>query len=184
MKKMAIAGLVAALLAGVANLQAQAPTPPKPTKEHEWLTQLAGEWESEADFTAEPGKPAAKAKGTESIRSLGGIWIIAENKSSFGDVAMTGIMTLGYDPEKKKYYGTWVDSMTNYLWKYDGSMDATGKVLTLEAEGPNPTAAGKIGKFRDVIEVKDKDTKVLRSSMLGDDGKWVSFMTITYRRKK
>jgi uncharacterized protein DUF1579 len=46
-------------------------------------------------------------------------------------------MTLGYDPEKKQYVGTWVGSMMSYLWVYDGSLDAEEKVLTLNAEGPS-----------------------------------------------
>jgi hypothetical protein len=38
-------------------------------------------------------------------------------------------------------------------------------------------------KYRDVIEMKDKDHKVLRSAMQMDD-KWVEFMTMQYTRKK
>ncbi len=100
------------------------------------------------------------------------------------EMPMTGVMTLGYDPEKKKYVGTWVDSMTSHLWRYEGTVDAAGKVLTLDTEGPNPAAPGKTAKFKERIEFKSKDHKVFTSSMQGDDGEWVTFMTMNSKRKK
>ena len=53
MKKFAIVGFAVALLGGGA-LRAQQPAP---QKEHEWLKQLAGEWEYDAEASLEPGKP-------------------------------------------------------------------------------------------------------------------------------
>ena len=104
MRKFAIPGLIAALMANVAVVQAQeAPQMPVPQKEHQWLLQFAGEWETEAEATMEPGKPPIKCKGTESARTVGGFWMIAENKGKFMDMPVTGVMTLGYDPEKKKW---------------------------------------------------------------------------------
>jgi hypothetical protein len=185
MRKFAISGLVVTLMAGVSMLQAQeAPQMPAPQKEHQWLQQFAGEWETEAVAYLEPGKPPIKCKGTESARTVGGFWMIAENKGKFMDMPVTGVMTLGYDTEKKKYVGTWICSMTNYLWTYEGTVDSSGKILTLEAEGPCPMSPGKLVKFRDVTEFKSKDHKVLTSSMQAEDGKWVTFATIDCRRKK
>jgi hypothetical protein len=159
------------------------PPMPKPEKEHAWLEQLAGEWDSEAEMT-EPGKPPAKCKGTESARRIGGFWLQAESRMIFGEQTMTGILTLGYDAQAKKYVGTWIDSMTGYMWKYEGTVDAGGKVLTLNTEGPRPDMPGKLSKFRETIEIKDKDHKVFSSSILGEDGKWTTFVTVRSTRKK
>lgn len=157
----------------------------EPQKEHRWLQKLVGEWTYEVDATMEPGKPPEKFKGTESVRSLGGLWTLAEGQGEMpgGGVATT-IMTLGYDPQKKRYVGTFIGSMMTHLWVYDGALDEAEKVLTLQAEGPSMAAEGKTATYRDVIELKSRDHRVLTSHMLGDDGTWHGFMTAHYRRKR
>jgi hypothetical protein len=153
----------------------------KPLKEHEWLDQLVGEWESEAEITAEPGKPPTTTKGSESTRGLGGFWTLSEHKGDIMGMPFTGILTLGYSPEKKKYVGTWVDSVTSHLWSYTGSVDAAGRSLTLETEGPGHD--GKPTKFREVITVRGRDHKSFSSSA-EKDGQWVTFLKVEYTRKK
>jgi hypothetical protein len=157
----------------------------EPQKEHQWLQQLIGDWTYEGEAMMEPGKPPEKSKGTESVRSIGGLWTVAEGRGEMpGGETGTMMMTLGYDPQKTRFVGTWLGSMMTYLWVYDGGLDAAERVLTLEAEGPSMTAAGKMAKYKDVIEVKSEDHRVLTSHMLGDDGKWLHFMTANYRRVK
>ena len=94
------------------------------------------------------------------------------------------VLTLGYDPEKKKYVGTWVDSMNNYLWKYEGTIDSTGKVLTLATEGPCPQKGGKLTKFQEVTEFKGDDVRTFVSSMQNEDGTWTKMVHGTAKRKK
>jgi hypothetical protein len=157
-----------------------------PQKEHRWLEKLVGEWTSEAEAVMEPGKPAETCRGTESVRSLGGLWIVAEGKGEMpGGEPATMVLTLGYDPQRKRFVGTWIGSMMTHLWVYDGSLDAAERVLTLEAEGPNMASPdGGMAKYRDVIELKSNDHRVLTSHMLGDDGTWTRFMTAHYRRAR
>ena len=155
----------------------------EPQTEHHWLQKLVGEWTYEAEALMVPGKPLEKCTGSESVRSLGGLWILAEGKGEMpGGGAATMVLTLGYDPQKKRYVGTWVGSMMTHLWVYDGALDADGKVLTLESEGPDMSAPGKMAKFRDVIEFKGDDQRTITSSMLGADGNWLEVMTANYRR--
>jgi Protein of unknown function (DUF1579) len=185
MKKLAITSLVAPLLATVALTYAQElPPMPQPTKEHEWLKQFLGEWESEVEVFMVPGQPPMKHKGTEVCRAIGGLWVIGEGKSDMGGMTYGHLLTLGYDPEKKKYIGTWIDSMLTYIWKYEGTVDAAGKVLTLETEGPSMMKPGQMAKYKDVTEFKSKDHRAFSSSMLGDDGKWVTIVKVDSRRKK
>ena len=83
MKKLVITILGAAAFAAAPIVHAQA-TVPQPTKEHEWLKQFVGEWESELEVFMEPGKPPMKSKGTEVCRAIGGLWVIGEGKSDMG----------------------------------------------------------------------------------------------------
>ena len=157
----------------------------EPQKEHQWLQRLVGEWTYEVDTSMDPGQPPEKFKGAESVRSLGGLWFLAEGQGEMpgGGVATT-MMTLGYDPQKMRYVGTFIGSMMTYLWVYDGALDAAGRVLTLDADGPDMATEGKIAKYKDVIELKSDDERTLTAHMLGDDGTWRQFMTANYRRKK
>lgn len=167
-----------------AALAQEKPAFPGPDKEHEFLTKFVGEWVTEAEGSPGPGQPPMKCKGTMSARMLGKFWMVAESKMDAFGAPMQAVQTIGYDPRKKKYIGTWVDSMMNHMWRYEGTVDAAGTTLTVEAEGPNFVAQGKATKFRDAYEFKSPDHIVATSSMLGEDGKWTTFMSGHMRRKK
>ena len=157
----------------------------EPQKEHKWLQKLLGEWTSEMDAVMGPDKPPEKFKGTDSVRSIGGLWAACEGTGEMpGGGTATTIMTLGYDPAKGKYVGTFIGSMMTHMWHYVGTLDASGKVLTLDTEGPSFAGDGTMAKYKDVIEFKSDDHRVLSSHVQGADGKWTSFMTAHYRRKK
>ena len=97
---------------------------------------------------------------------------------------MHAIQTIGYDTEKKHYIGTWVDSMTNHLWTYEGSVDKTGKILTLQADGPSFTKPGEKSPYRDIYEFVNKDEVKFTSQIQGEDGKWITFTTGVTKRVK
>ena len=158
----------------------------EPQKEHHWLQKLVGEWTYETEAAMGPDQPLEKMTGAERVRSLGGLWILAEGEGEMCGAAattiMTTIMTIGYDPQKQRYVGTWIGSMMSYLWLYDGELDAAQNVLTLNSEGPAMAGEGKMAKYKDVIEFKSDDYRIMTSHELGDDGQWRQFMTVHYRR--
>ena len=132
----------------------------------------------------EPGKPPVKWTSTETVRSLGGLWVIGEGQGEMPGGGSSTIITVGYDPNKKQYVGTFIGSMMANLWVYEGTMDASGAVLTLEAEGPDMADPGKIPKYRDIVGFRNNDHRLLTSQILRDDGEWHEFMTAHYRRTK
>jgi hypothetical protein len=121
----------------------------------------------------------------QSTRSIGGLWIQGEGKGQMPDGGPgTTVLTLGYDPGKKRFVGTFIGSMMYNLWVYDGQLDAAEKVLTLDTEGPSFTDPTKTAKYQDCFEIVSDDHHILYSQMLGEDGQWHRFMTAHYRRVK
>jgi hypothetical protein len=158
--------------------------PAERTKEHEWLDRLVGEWQYETTHALEPGGPELTFRGTETVRSLDGIWIVGEGRGPAPDGSdSTSILTLGFDPVRRRYVGTWIGSMMNYLWVYDGELDESGRVLSLHAAGPDFQSPGKVREYKDVVELVDENTRTLSGWIRGDDGEWAKMMTVTYRRR-
>lgn len=157
----------------------------EPQAEHHWLQKLVGEWVAEAECSMGPGQPPSKTEGTESVRSIGGIWVMAEGRSQMPDDGGIGttIMTLGYDPARKRFVGSFLGSMMTHLWVYDGALDASGTVLTLDTEGPSFTAEGKMAKYQDIISFQGDDRRLLTSRVLGEDGAWHEIVRAQYRRR-
>ena len=154
----------------------------EPQKEHKWLEQLVGEWESEMEGDCGPGQPSVKHVGTETVRSLN-VWVLCEGVMP-GDATMKTVMTLGYDPAKKKFVGTFIGSMMTNLWVYEGELDASGTKLVLDAMGPSFADPGKTANYKDTLEIVSPDHRILSSQFQAEDGTWHQFMTAHYRRKK
>lgn len=152
-------------------------------KQHQWLDKLIGEWNYESECQMEPDQPPSKFKGTEIVKSLGGLWIIAEGQGETPNGEMgTTIVTLGYDPQNDRYIGTFVCSMMSHLWLYNGSLNETETVLTPDTEGPSCTETA-LAKYQDIITFVSNDHRILTSQILGEDGNWHQFMTGHYWRK-
>jgi hypothetical protein len=158
----------------------------EPQTEHRWLEALVGEWTFETEPCAVPEQDQpAKFAGSESVRSLGGLWIVGQGAGEMpGGGAANTMITLGFDPDRKRFVGTWVGSMMTNMWVYEGELDPSGKVLTLSTTGPAFDGSGATSKYQDVITVKDADHRTLTSRVQGEDGKWTDFMTAHYRRRR
>ena len=150
------------------------------TDEHAWLRQLVGEWRSEM-----PGpNGGSNLSGTETVRMLGDIWLLAEGRGQMPDGSPSeSQMLLGYDPAQRCFLGSWVGSMMNHLWLYrGGTLDASRRTLALPSEGPSFDVPSKLVQYRDEIEIVSADERLLHGNALGDDGRWVRFMTARYLR--
>lgn len=157
---------------------------PEPQSQHLWLQKLVGEWSFESECSMGPDQPPIKNSGREVVRSLGKLWTIGEGTFDTPDGgSCDSVMTLGYDPDAKRFVGTYIASVMTYLWPYDGQLDSTGKILTLNSVGPSFSDDGTMAKFQDIIEFVTDDHRTLSSKYQGADGLWQSFMMAHYRRQ-
>ena len=162
----------------------EAMQPTNKLEQHEWLQQLVGEWSVSSEAIMEPGSDSTTWESKESIRSIGGLWIVAEGTADNDGQPFISLMTLGYDPNKEAFVGTWIDTIQTTMWSYVGHLDESKRVLTLEAEGPSFGDPGKTAKYRDQIELVGPEQKRTTSSVLAEDGNWTTFMTVEARRVK
>ena len=156
----------------------------EPQAEHLWLQQLVGEWSIESECSMGPDHPPMKTTGREVVRSLGSLWTIGEGSANTPDGgSCDSIMTLGYDPQAKRFVGTFIASTMTHLRPYVGSLDSTNTILTLGSEGPSFSGDGSIAKYQDIFEFVTHDHRKL-TALVHLDGSWQQFMTAHYRRKQ
>lgn len=151
------------------------------TTQHHWLERLVGDWDVSDDAIA---GPPANSTWTEHVRSLGGLWVLCEGRGTMpdGKTAET-LMTLGYDPGRDRYVGTWIGSMMTHLWHYDGVLEPTGNVLTLSSDGPDFDNAGRHLRYQDVITFIDERHRTL-TALVNKPGKgWEKLMEMHYWRR-
>jgi len=153
----------------------------KPGPEHEILDRDAGSWDATVEIMV-PNAPPAVSKGTETNAwGPGGLWLITDFKSEMMGQPFQGHGVTGYDPAKKKYVGTWVDSMTSSLSISESTYDKATSSMVGWSEAPDLT--GKMVRTTGVTEYKDPDTRIFTMSAPGPDGKHNPTMRITYKRR-
>lgn len=184
----AIAVVLAALFT-FASLGIARDTPPPeapatgPHEQLRWLARFVGEW----DWTARAGTGGGQTfeySGVDRVRSVGDYWVVGEGVSEVAGTPFRSVLTLGFEPDSKRVVGTWIDSTSAWMWRYDGVLDLGSNTLTLTSEGPSPTDPGARAKFREVIVFHSPDHRAHTGSVLGADGRWTEFLTVEARRRK
>lgn len=160
----------------------QEPGTARPAAGHSFLKKFVGEWE--ALMGPEADDPNAKPNCSISGRMLGGLWVVVSYEGDMGGAPLHALQTIGFDEKSGKYIGTWVDSMMNHMWKYEGTVNEEGTTIALEADGPDMMGGtDRMVRYRDVYEFKSPDL-IESSSQVWQDDKWFTFMTSQIRRKK
>lgn len=155
--------------------------PPAPLAEHTWLSRMVGDWTFTTECVMGPDQPPMTGAGTDTTISLGGLWTVSEwVQPGMDGTPMTSRMTLGFDPARGKFVGSFVASCMTHHWVYEGVLERN--VLTLDAEGPSFTDPKATALYQDIWELTDDGRRLLRSRVRNADGSWTEFMKAEYRR--
>jgi hypothetical protein len=155
-----------------------------PGDAHKKLSPMAGSWTAEVKMWMAPGAPPAAGSGAaENSWALDGRWLEQRFTGNFMGMPFTGVGYTGYDNIKKKYVGTWMDTMTTSMMISDGKADADGKSITFSSTMDDPMT-GKTSPVKEKVTVVDADHHMLEMWGAGPDGKMFKMMEINYTRKK
>lgn len=159
----------------------EAPEELPPTFQHELIARTAGVWDVDCEYFLDPANPI-ETKAVETITMLGPFWAVSRFEGEFMGKPFVGAATLGFDPMRGMFVSTWVDSKSPHLNRFEGSIDETGKVLTLEGENQNPMS-GEPTMFRAVEEFVSSDTMTFKMNMdfpgMGD----IELLSYVYTRR-
>jgi hypothetical protein len=181
LKSTTIAVLLGFGTAAMASGQ-QPPPMPTPGPEHEILKREAGTWDAVIELIPGPGAPPMKSTGVEvNTMGCGGLCLITDFKAEMMGAAFEGHGVATWDPAKKKYVGSWTDSMSTGIALSESTYDAAAKRFTGSMEGPD--ASGKITRSRAVVEWRDEKTRVFTMHSTGPDGKEAETLRITYTKR-
>jgi hypothetical protein len=113
-------------------------TPPAPSPEIELLKKDVGEWTVEIKAWSAADAEPMVTKGKETTRMFGGYWTVTNFEGNMMGMDFEGHGTYGFDAKKKKYIGTWIDSLGPYMMQTEGDFDKETQTLTMVGDSPGP----------------------------------------------
>ena len=157
----------------------------RPGPEHAMLGETAGRWNCQVKSWHDPkGDPEVSEGTDESEAIFGGRYIRSHFKGAMMGQPYEGLGVMGFDKGKKKFVGTWFDSMGTGILTYEGDYDAGKKELICRGSYTNPMT-GTEDHCRLVTRFENPDRHVFEfwgpNPEGGVESRW---MEITYNRIK
>jgi Protein of unknown function (DUF1579) len=112
----------------------------------------------------------------------GGLWMVSKFEGEFSGSKFEGHGQFGYDANKGKYVGTWIDSMSPSMTLLEGSYDAATKTMTYTGEGVTPDGKTKYTQ-KMVTKMKEDGSRFFTLYMKMDKDE-VKLMEVTYQKRK
>jgi len=155
-----------------------------PGEAHKRLEPLVGTFLSKTTASMDASKPPEVTEGVSENRwVLGGRFLEQRFEGKAMGQDFTGIGYTGYDNYRKKYVGSWIDSMGTSIMLSTGTMDAAGKTLTSRST-MDDVVMKKAVTIKSILKIIDGDHHKFEMWGPGPDGKIFKMLEIVYTRKK
>ncbi|MEZ4388005.1 MAG: DUF1579 domain-containing protein [Candidatus Krumholzibacteriia bacterium] len=155
-----------------------------PGPEHAMLAGSAGTWSVKLSSWMDPTAEPTVTEGSETARMiLGGRFLQSDFQGTGMMGPFEGMGLIGYDNVKKKYVGTWSDTMGTGLMSYEGDYDAPTRTLVCHGDFVD-AATGMTMTTRLVTRTISDDEHVFEMFGPGPGGDEVKWMEMRYTRVK
>jgi Protein of unknown function (DUF1579) len=155
-------------------------SPLVPTAEHARLEDAVGRWNVRCTYYMGEGQPPMQASGQDTIERVGPFWTLSHLRSDLMGAPFVGRAAVGFDPLKKKWVSTWIDSMSPFLYVLEGEFDDSGKVLSLACDATGTD--GKPLRLRTREEHVSRDHRVLDMFHVDATGSETRMFRYDYQR--
>ena len=155
-----------------------------PGEAHKKLEPMVGSFTVVTKMWMDPAKPSEESTGTsESKWVLGGRFVEQRVEGTAMGQPFSGIGYTGYDNYKKKYVGSWTDTMGTMIMISTGTVDASGKKFTFWST-VDDVVMKKPAKVKEIVTVVDGDHHTYEQWSSAPDGKMFKSLEVQYTRKK
>lgn len=151
-----------------------------PGAEHQWLTQLAGDWNASVKMLNMGPEPVTSEATVHSEIILDGRFLLEEIEGTFMDRPFHANQVTGYNNVTEQYEQGWIDNFSTGVYKYTGTRE--GNTLTMWGEMKDP-ATGEMVKSKSEAIVASPD----RIEITGYEDRgsgWQKTMEIVYTRQQ
>jgi hypothetical protein len=155
-----------------------------PGPQHEMLKKMAGEWNAKVTSQMDPSQPAEVSQSISTLTMLmDGRYCQEVASGTMMGQPFSGMGVTGYDNVLGKFVSTWIDNAGTGIMTSQGTLDASGKVITWIGTMSDPMT-GKVSHSRMVTTFADNDHHTFEMYGTPPGGKKeMKMLTIEYSRK-
>ncbi len=152
------------------------------TESHAEVRRKVGDWLVRCTYFMGGETDPIEVAGRERGEMLGDLWCNSRFEADMLGSPLSGNASLGFDPVKGKYVGTWKDSATPFLYTFEGDFDAAEGVFEMEGINFDPVRRCP-ANYRSRIEFISKDEHILNLSIDVPDNDPIMVLRYHYTRK-